>query len=109
MSAGILYITYDGILEPLSQSQVLAYLEKLAADRPMHLLSFEKEGDLHDGLALERMQARMDASGIKWHFRRYHKQPASVTTSWDIGVAGGRSREPRQGPHISTRECTLQL
>lgn len=26
----LLYISYDGMLEPLGQSQVLAYLEKLA-------------------------------------------------------------------------------
>ena len=40
MSQGILYISYDGMLEPLGQSQVLAYLEKLAAwpaDRPHQL------------------------------------------------------------------------
>ncbi len=27
---GILYISYDGMLEPLGQSQVVGYLEKLA-------------------------------------------------------------------------------
>ena len=30
--AKVLYITYDGILEPLGQSQVLNYLEKLSED-----------------------------------------------------------------------------
>ena len=43
MSAGVLYISYDGMLEPLGQSQVvLAYLEKLAPGRRIHLISFEK-------------------------------------------------------------------
>lgn len=42
MATGILYIAYDGMLEPLGQSQVLAYLEKLAIDRRIHLLSFDK-------------------------------------------------------------------
>jgi hypothetical protein len=45
MNGGILYISYDGMLEPLGQSQVLAYREKLAPGRRIHLVSFEKTGD----------------------------------------------------------------
>src|SRR5690606_36566302 len=73
MASGILYIAYDGMLEPLGQSQVLAYLERLAADRPIHLLSFEKTEDWADADARARVKARMDATGIHWHPRRYHK------------------------------------
>ena len=46
--SGVLYISYDGMLEPLGQSQVLAYLERLAADRPIDLISFEKKADSSD-------------------------------------------------------------
>lgn len=86
MATGVLYIAYDGMLEPLGQSQVLAYLERLAADRPIHLLSFEKPGDWTDADARACVQARMDAAGIHWHPRRYHKRPSAVATSWDIAV-----------------------
>ena len=48
MNAPLLYITYDGLLEPLGQSQVLAYQEKLAAGRTVHILSFEKPDDWRD-------------------------------------------------------------
>src|SRR5690606_21037606 len=82
----VLYISYDGMLEPLGQSQVLAYLEQLGADRPIHLLSFEKAVDWADADARARVQARMDAAGIHWHPRRYHKRPSAVATSWDIGI-----------------------
>ena len=41
----ILYISYDGMLEPLGQSQVLAYLKRLANGRRIHLISFEKADD----------------------------------------------------------------
>lgn len=82
----LLYIAYDGMLEPLGQSQVLAYLEHLAADGPIHLLSFEKAVDWADADARARVQARMDAAGIHWHPRRYHKRPSAVATSWDIGI-----------------------
>jgi glycosyltransferase involved in cell wall biosynthesis len=82
----VLYIAYDGMLEPLGQSQVLAYLEKLAIDRPIHLLSFEKAEDWTNQQARARVQARITAAGIHWHPRRYHKRPSAVATSWDIGV-----------------------
>ena len=83
---GVLYISYDGMLEPLGQSQVLAYLEQLARTREIHLLSFEKPDDLKDAEARARVQARMDAAGIHWHVRRYHKRPSALATAWDIGV-----------------------
>ena len=41
----VLYISYDGMLEPLGQSQVLSYLKLLASDRSIHLISFEKAAD----------------------------------------------------------------
>ena len=37
----ILYITYDGLLEPLGQSQVLAYQEKLGNNFNIILLLFQ--------------------------------------------------------------------
>lgn len=35
MKLGVLYITYTGVLEPLGQSQVLAYQERLSVERPV--------------------------------------------------------------------------
>lgn len=86
MRGGVLYIAYDGMLEPLGQSQVLAYLEKLAADRTIHLLSFEKPEDWCDAGAREAISTRIQAAGIRWHPRRYHKRPSALATAWDIGV-----------------------
>jgi glycosyltransferase involved in cell wall biosynthesis len=82
----VLYISYDGMLEPLGQSQVLAYMEHLAKDRDIHLLSFEKLEDLARDAERSDLQRRINAAGIRWHPRRYHKQPSSVATAWDIGV-----------------------
>lgn len=41
----LIYISYDGILEPLGQSQVLRYLERLAPGHKIVLVSFEKPHD----------------------------------------------------------------
>ena len=87
----VLYISYDGMLEPLGQSQVLAYLQRLAKERRIHLLSFEKPGDWADNAARARMQACMQEAGIHWHPRRYHKRPSALATAWDIcvGIVAG--------------------
>jgi hypothetical protein len=89
MTQGVLYISYDGMLEPLGQSQVLAYLKRLAADRPIHLISFEKADDWASVSERERLARDIAASGIVWHPLRYHKRPTAVATAWDIACGTG--------------------
>jgi len=80
----ILYITYDGVLEPLGQSQVLAYQERLAKDFDIILMSFEKSADLNNHKLLHSMQDRISKTSIKWIIRRYHKTPSMLATSYDL-------------------------
>jgi glycosyltransferase involved in cell wall biosynthesis len=80
----ILYITYDGLLEPLGESQVLAYMEKLAHEWPVHIVSFEKTKDRRDKARMETMVARLSASGISWTPLTYHKSPSIPATAYDI-------------------------
>jgi glycosyltransferase involved in cell wall biosynthesis len=82
----ILYISYDGMLEPLGQSQVLSYLEPLAQDYEVHLLSFEKPADLADGARLRAVGERIAAANIRWTRRRYHKAPSAPATAFDIAI-----------------------
>ena len=44
----ILYLSYDGLLEPLGESQVVSYLERLSPPYQLTVVSFEKEQDLRD-------------------------------------------------------------
>ena len=80
----ILYISYDGLLEPLGQSQVLAYQEQLAKDFDIILMSFEKPADLNNHQLLHSMQDRISKTSIKWIARRYHKAPSILATSYDL-------------------------
>lgn len=82
----ILYISYDGMLEPLGQSQVLAYLKHLSVGRTVHLISFEKAADWENTEERERVACEMAVSGIVWHPLRYHKRPSALATAWDIGM-----------------------
>jgi glycosyltransferase involved in cell wall biosynthesis len=82
----VLYLSYDGMLEPLGQSQVLCYLERLAASWPIHLLSFEKADDRSDPDRMAAMRDRTSAAGITWHPLAYHRTPSAPATAYDIAV-----------------------
>lgn len=84
MSSGVLYISYSGMLEPLGQSQVLAYQERLAVGRSVHLVSFERSDDWRNLGERSAVAARMAAAGIKWYPLRYHKRFSVISTAWDI-------------------------
>lgn len=84
MTDGVLYISYDGMLEPLGQSQVLAYLKHLATGRRIHLISFEKLEDWVKTTERERIAKDIAGAGIVWHPLRYHKRPSALATLWDI-------------------------
>jgi glycosyltransferase involved in cell wall biosynthesis len=84
MSGGILYISYSGMLEPLGQSQVLAYQERLATKHRIHLISFERAEDWAHIKQREEVARRIKSAGIDWHPLRYHKRPSGLATAWDI-------------------------
>jgi len=89
LSAGcqrILYLSYDGMLEPLGQSQVLAYLEKLAPGREIHLLSFEKPKDWADAEVRSLVVARIAEAGITWHPRLWRNRPRILAAVYNLLV-----------------------
>lgn len=80
----ILFISYDGMMEPLGQSQVLSYLERLTADADIHLISFEKPEDLRDRARTAEIAKRIRVAGIRWTMLRYHRTPSALATAWDV-------------------------
>jgi glycosyltransferase involved in cell wall biosynthesis len=72
------------MLEPLGESQVLAYLKDLGANRRIHLISFEKLADWENVNERECLANNIAAAGIVWHPLRYHKSPSALATTWDI-------------------------
>ncbi len=83
---GVLFMTYTGLLEPLGQSQVLAYQERLAADHRVHIVSFEQAEDLADVAKVAAVRKRVEEAGVVWHPLRYHKRWSLLSTAWDIAV-----------------------
>lgn len=89
----ILYISYDGIMDLVSQSQIVPYLEGLSrkGDRIV-LLSFEKTEKLKNRGAVDTFSRSLKEMGVIWIKRRYHKRPSAPATILDIvqGVAAGK-------------------
>ncbi|MFA5410252.1 MAG: glycosyltransferase [Candidatus Omnitrophota bacterium] len=82
----ILYISYNGALEPLGQSQVISYLTRLSLKEGLvfTLLTFERENDLRDDKSFEKISGILEENKIEWHRLTYHKQPFLVSTVYDI-------------------------
>jgi glycosyltransferase involved in cell wall biosynthesis len=92
----VLYISYDGVTEPLARSQVLAPVKALAdAGTRVTLLTFEKRE--YDG---ERAAVARELAGrsVRWLPRRYHKRPSALATLGDVavGVASALMAWPRE-------------
>ena len=82
----ILYISYDGLMEPLGQSQVFPYLRGLARHHEITLVSYEKCDDWSDSVRRKRVEAEIRTAGIRWVPLRYHKSPTVLATTYDVIV-----------------------
>lgn len=82
----VLYITRNGMLEPLGQSQVLSYLKGLSESHQVSLISFEKPEDRVDQRALERVQQECDKYGIRWLPQRFHYSPKIIAPAWSMVI-----------------------
>ena len=81
----VLYISYDGALDPLGRSQVVPYLEGLAAlGHRFDLVTFEKPERWADGGQRDVMGDRLGTAGIRWHPLRYHKRLPPLATAFDL-------------------------
>jgi len=83
----VLYISYNGMLDPLGQSQVLPYLRELSKlGVQFTLLSFERPTAFSpDGIAKRNeLRGRLATEGIVWHALRYHQKLSLPATVYDV-------------------------
>jgi len=78
----ILYLSYDGMTDPLGQSQVLPYVIGLAkAGYNMHIVSFEKADKLKE---LEHViQKKLDKYQIKWSKLTFYSAIPILSKIWN--------------------------
>jgi glycosyltransferase involved in cell wall biosynthesis len=95
----VLFISYNGLLDPLGPSQIVPYLERLHREWPIHILSYERPAQLVNTAKLAAMSDRLSRQGVRWTRLRYHKWPSLPATTYDVisGIAAARlilAREP---------------
>lgn len=91
----VLYISYNGMLQPLGQSQVIPYLKGLAAEGyEFTLLSFEREEAYSDAGREQcaQLKQQLAQANIDWHWLRYHQRPSLPATAYDVwaGIGFGK-------------------
>ena len=84
MKKRVLYITYDGLLEPLGQSQVLQYLKGLSSFYDITIISYEKKDDWNEVDLRNLISIEISKRDICWYPLRYHKSPTAIATLYDV-------------------------
>lgn len=100
----ILYLSYDGMTDPLGRSQVLPYLTGLTQKGyQFHLVSFEKQERFRQhGEAVLELTRR---SGIVWHPIPYTKRPPVLSTVFDLFQMERKALELIRKFGIETVHC----
>jgi glycosyltransferase involved in cell wall biosynthesis len=85
MTARALYITYDGLTDPLGQSQVLPYLTGLSKrGHQITILSCEKRAAMdREGNVIRKLCAE---AGLDWVPLPYHKRPPVMSSVFDLTI-----------------------
>lgn len=78
------FVTYNGLLDPLGHSQMLPYLERLNVDWPIRILSFERKDKLAATDRVRAMEQRLAEQDIGWVRMRYHQKPSLPATTYDM-------------------------
>ena len=99
----VLYISYDGLLDPLGYSQVQAYLKALAGcGVKLTVISFEKKDKYFESIKRLEVEKSFGKLGIDWNPLIYHGRFSIVSTVCDIGTGVKRARKiiKKFGPQI---------
>jgi hypothetical protein len=79
----ILFVTRDGLSDPLGQSQILPYLAGLSAfGHEITILSCEKPERM--AASAEEIRAVCRRAGLTWHPIRFHSRPHALTAYLDL-------------------------
>lgn len=102
----VLYLTRNGLLEPLGQSQILPYLRCLSSEYRITLITFEKHQDHSNPQAMASMQAVCKSHGIRWIPLRFRAHPRpfaaflSIPTLAAVALWQWRLPHPPQLVHV---------
>ena len=108
MVKNILYLSYDGMTDPLGQSQVLPYIIGLTKKGyHFHLISFEKP-DRFIAHKKDILQI-CEENNITWVPMLYTKRPPLFSTMWDVWRMKKKAFELNKEYSFSMVHCRSYL
>lgn len=100
----ILYVSYDGMTDPLGRSQVIPYLEGLSrAGHSICLMSCEKKERFEK--SRETIQQQLDEAAIKWVPLSYTSRPPVISTLKDIRKMQNKAKQLHAEIHFDVVHC----
>ena len=79
----VLYITYDGLLDPLGSSQILPYLYGINdSSKSIFIISFEKTDKLK--ILQKKLDSELLAKNISWKPLLFSKRLGLLGKIWDL-------------------------
>ncbi|WP_333820014.1 glycosyltransferase [Ohtaekwangia sp.] len=105
-SAGrsILYLSYDGLTDPLGQSQILPYLAGLSKEGyTITIISFEKPEKYISSKA--KISACCEQYNLDWQPLLYHKSPPVLSTLYDVYLLRKKASQLHKQKHFSIVHC----
>jgi glycosyltransferase involved in cell wall biosynthesis len=108
VSADVIYISYDGMTDPLGRSQVLPYLTGLAAlGHRIRLVSLEKAALIASGL--EAVRKICGDAAIEWHPLHYRSRPPIVSAMINVAALRREARRLHRDRPADFTHCRSDL
>ena len=82
---------YDGLTDPLGQSQVLSYIKHLSEYYSFDIIGYEKS-DTYESQKIY-IDKEIENLDIRWLPINYHKKPPIVSTIFDLYLGWRKAKE----------------
>ncbi len=100
----VLYLSYDGMTDPLGQSQVIPYLQGLTKQGyRFTIISFEKPERFDEGK--DQLLTLLSNSDIHWVPLPYHRKPPVLSTLYDVYILRKKAHELHRKENFSIVHC----
>lgn len=79
-----LFITYDGLLDPLGQSQIIPYLKSIAkSERKIKVISFEKKKNI-ESKKINSIRIELLKNNILWQYIKFSENYGKIGKIYDL-------------------------
>ncbi len=101
----VLYLSYDGLTDPLGQSQILAYTSRINKEKGIEydIISFDKPENFEKNG--KRVREILKTTSIQWHSLQYHKSPPILSTVYDLREGWKKIKELYKKNHYDVVHC----